>query len=81
MRAQMLRIGGDSGEGLGGGPEQELVDGGLVVEGDRADRRRQGEDDVVVGDRQQFRLAVFEPLPRRRGLALRTVAVAAGPRT
>ena len=29
-RAQMLRVGGDGGQGLGGGPEQEVVDGGLV---------------------------------------------------
>ncbi len=77
-RAEMLRVGGDGGQRLGGGPEQEVVDGGLIVERDRADRSRQGEDDVVVGNRQQLRLAVFEPLPRRRPLALRAVAVAAG---
>jgi hypothetical protein len=74
----MFGIGGDGHERVGGGPEQEVVDGRLVVERDRADRRRQGEDDVIVGDRQQFRLALFEPLPRRRGLTLRAVAVAAG---
>ena len=77
-RAEMLRVGGDRGQRLGGGPEQEVVDGGLVLERDRADRRRQGEDDVIVGNRQELRLAVFEPLPRRRALALRAVAVAAG---
>ena len=77
-RAQMLRVGGDRGQRLGGGPEQEVVDGGLVVERDGADRRRQGEDDVIVGNRQQLRLAVFEPLPRRGGLALRAMPVAAG---
>ena len=48
------------------------------MERDGADRRRQGEDDVIVGNRQKLRLAVFEPLPRRGGLALRTVAIAAG---
>ena len=77
-RAQMLRVGGDGGQRLRGGPEQEVVDGGLVLERDGADRGRQGEDDVVVGNRQEFGLAVFEPLPRRRGLALRAVAIAAG---
>ena len=77
-RAQMLRVGGDRGQRLGGGPEQEVVDGGLVLERDGADRRRQGEDDVVVGNRQELGLAVFEPLPRRRALALRAMAVAAG---
>ena len=77
-RAQMLRIGGDGDQRLGGGPEQEVVDGGLVLERDRADRRRQGEDDVIIGDRQELGLALGEPLPRRRALTLRAVAVAAG---
>ena len=34
-RAQMLGIGGDRGERLGGGPEQEPIDIGLVLEGER----------------------------------------------
>ena len=75
--SEMLRVGGDGDEGLGGGPEQEVIDGGLVVERDRADRRRQGEDDVIVGGRQELGFAVGEPLARRRALTLRAVAVAA----
>ena len=78
VRAQMLRVGGDGDERLGGGPEQEVVDDGLVLERDRADRRRQGEDDMIVGDREEFGLALDQPLPRRRALTLRAVAVAAG---
>ena len=35
-RAQMLRVGGDGGQRLGGGPEQEVVDDALVLEGDVA---------------------------------------------
>ena len=77
-RAQMLRIGGDGGQRLGGGPEQQVVDGCLVLEGDGADRGRQGEDDVVVGNRQQLRLAVFEPLPRGGRLTLRAMPIPAG---
>ena len=77
-RAEMLRVGGDGDQRLGGSPEQEVVDGGLVVERDGADRRRQGEDDVIGGNRQELRLAFFEPLPRRGALAFRAVAVAAG---
>jgi hypothetical protein len=77
-RAEMLRIGGDGGQRLGRGPEQEVVDGGLVVERDGADRRRQGEDDVIIGDRQEFRVTLDQPLPRRRALALRAMPVAAG---
>ena len=74
----MLWVGGDGGQRLGGGPEQEVVDGGLVLERDGADRRRQGEHDVIIGNRQQLRLAVFEPSSRRGRLALRAVAIAAG---
>jgi hypothetical protein len=77
-RAQMLRVGGDRGQRLRGGPEQEVVDGRLVLERDGADRSRQGEDDVIVGNRQELRLAVFEPSPRGGRLALRAVAIAAG---
>ena len=77
-RAQMLGIGGDRGQRLGGGAEQEIVDGGLVLECDLGDRRRQGEDDVVIGDWQQLGLALGEPLPRRRALTLRAMPIAAG---
>ena len=63
---------------LGGVERQEVVDGGLVLECDRADRRRQGEDDVIIGNRQKLGLALGEPLPRRRSLTLRAVAVATG---
>ena len=72
------RIGGDRDERLGGGAEQDGVDGGLVVEGDLGDRRRQGEDDVEIGNRQQFRRPIGEPLCARQPLALRAVPVAAG---
>src|SRR5271169_7066057 len=74
----MLGIGGDREQRLGGGLEQQAVHGGLVVERQGADRRRQGEDDVIVGNLQKLGLAFREPLPRRRALALRAVAVAAG---
>ena len=50
-RAQMLRVGGDGGQRLGCGLEQQIVDDGLVLERDRADRIRQREDDVIVGNR------------------------------
>ena len=77
-RAEMLRVGGDRGQRLRGGPEQEVVDGSLVLERDGADRGRQGEDDVIVGNRQELRLAVFEPSPRGGRLALRAVTIPAG---
>ena len=55
--AKMARIGGDRDQRLGGGAEQDGIDGGLVVEGDRGDWRRQREHDVEVRDRQKLGLA------------------------
>ena len=71
-------IGGDRGQRLGRGREQEAVDLGLVLVGDGADRGRQREHHVEVGHRQQLGLARLEPRLRRPPLALRTVPVAAG---
>lgn len=73
----MSRVGGDGGQGLGRGLEQQAVNGGLVLEGDGRDRRRQGEDKVVVGHGQQIGLALREPVLRRGALAARAVPVAA----
>ncbi len=58
LGAEVLRIGGDGDQGLGGGLEQDGVDLGLVVVGDVGDRLRQGEDEVEVRHRQQLRLAL-----------------------
>ena len=76
--AEVLGIGRDRQQRLGRGLEQERIDRRLVLVGDGADRRRQGEDDVVVGDRQELGLARGQPGGRRPPLALRAVAVAAG---
>ena len=59
--AEMLGVGGDRGEGLGGGREQQAVDLGLVLVGDGADRCRQREHDMEVGHRQQLGLARRQP--------------------
>src|SRR3974390_105477 len=66
--------GGGGSECLGGSAKQDRVDDGLVLEGDRTCRRRQGEDDVEIRHRQQFGLPLSEPLDPRRALALLTVA-------
>ncbi len=49
--AEMLGIGGDGDQRLGGSREQDGVDRGLVVVGDVGDRRRQREHHVVIGHR------------------------------
>ena len=56
LGAQVLGIGGDRAQGLGGGAEQDVVDDGLVLVGDRRDLLRHGEDDVEVLDRQELGL-------------------------
>ncbi len=57
LGAEVLGIGGNGDHGLGARLEQDVVDDGLVLVRDVGDRRRQGEDEMVVGDAQQFGLA------------------------
>ena len=76
--AEVFWVDRDRGQRLGRGPEQNVVDDGLVLVGDSADRRRQGEHHVIVSYRQQLGFALGEPLLRGRPLALRAVPVAAG---
>jgi hypothetical protein len=74
---QVFWVGRNGDQRLGGGPEQQVVDDGFVLERDWRDRRRQGENDVIVGDRQQIVSLGFQPLSRRRALALRAMTVPA----
>jgi hypothetical protein len=78
MRApKMLGVGRDRRQRLGGGPEQEVVDDGLVGERQRPDRGRQGKGDVIMGNRQQLGLHVSSDC-LARALTLWAVSVAAG---
>ncbi len=74
--AEVLGVGGDGQQGLARRSEQEAIDVRLVVIGDTGDRRRQGEDDMEIGDRQQLGLAGRQPVLGGRPLALGAVAVA-----
>ena len=71
------RLGGERHERLGGGAHQQAIDRLLVLEGDLGRRWRQGEDDVEVGNRQQFGLTRGEPLRARPALTLGAMAVSA----
>ena len=77
-RAEPARIGGQRGHRLDGALEQHRIDGGLVLEGDGRDRRRQREHDVEIGNRQQLGLPIGQPLRPRRALTLRAMPIAAG---
>ena len=61
LGAEVSRVGGDRLERLGGGLEQQGIDDRLVLEGDGRDRRRQGEDDVEMLDRQPVGGPHIEP--------------------
>ena len=76
--AKMLGVGGDGDQRFGRRLEQQVVDDGLVLPGNGGDRRRQGEHDVEVGNRQQLGFALGQPFLGGNSLALRTVAIAAG---
>ena len=79
MRApRCFGIGGDRQHRLRRRLEQQVVDRGLVVEGDVGDLGGQREDDVEVADRQQVGLALGQPGARGGALALGAVPVAAG---
>ena len=77
LPSEPARIGGQRGHGPDGALEQHRIDGGLVLEGDGRDRRGQREHDVEIGNRQQFSLALRQPLRSRRSLTLRTMPIAA----
>jgi hypothetical protein len=71
----MSGVGRNRAQGLGSRLEQDTVDHRLVVIGEVADRCWQGEDQVIVLDRQEVCLAGFKPAPGRTGLTLRTMPV------
>ena len=64
-------------QGLGRGAEQDGVDQIGVLQRQAADLWRKRKHHVKIGRRQKLRLPLGEPLGAGRGLALRTVAIAA----
>ena len=76
--AKMLGIGANYAKGLRRGFKENIVDERLVLESDRRDWRRHGEDDMEIGNGQQFGAAVREPLEARQTLTLGAVPIATG---
>ena len=76
--AEAPGVGGDGGEGLGGGAEQDREQDAPVLEGDPGDGRRQGEDDMEVRYRQDTGGLRLHPAPRGIPLAGGAMPVAAG---
>ena len=71
----MLGVGGDAQHRLRDCAEEQVVDHSRILESKLRERIWQGEDYVVVGNRQQLLLSRFEPLGFCQRLALGTVTV------
>ena len=76
--AEMLGIGVNGLERHGRGPEENAVNGSLVLEGDVGNLFRDGKDHVKILGLQNLGLPILDPLGARKGLAFGTVAVRAG---
>ena len=77
LRAQVLRIGGDGAQSLCRSTEEDVIEQLFVLIGDGGNLFRQGEDDVEIGNGEEFRLAVLQPLGASQGLALGTMPISA----
>jgi hypothetical protein len=77
FRTEVFGIGRDGFQSLGCGPEENAVDRLLVLEGDRGNLFRHGEDDMKVRDLKKFGLAVLKPLGSGKTLAFWAMAVPA----
>src|ERR1700746_3425326 len=75
--AEMFGIVRDRENGLARCLEQQIVDHRFVLISEVSDRRRQREDDVEVGHRQELGLALGEPLRCRCGLAVVAMPITA----
>ena len=76
--AEMLGIGRDGEQRLGGGAHERVVHRALVGAGDRAEFLGQREGDEEVGARQEPRPVAIEPASGLLAVALGAVAVATG---
>ena len=67
LGAQMPRMARDFEQGLGAGAEQQIVDDLLVLQGQRGEPTRKGEDHMDVGGRQEFAAPRLAANGRERG--------------
>ena len=76
LRSQVFGISGYLEKGLRTGAEQEVIEDLLVLQRQWGELVRQGEDNVDVGDRQEFVLASGDPLVTSSALTLGAMAIA-----
>jgi hypothetical protein len=78
VRTEMARIGGNGLKRCGAGGEQDFIQQPLVSQNEVVELFRDGENHMVIIDRQQFSLPAFHPLRPGQVLAFRTMTVTAG---
>ena len=77
LGAQMLGIGCDGGQGLGGGSEQNAVDEIFVLVRNGSDLFGNGEDDMKIVRLENFGCSFFDPLGTSERLTFWAMTVAA----
>jgi hypothetical protein len=75
--AEMLGIASDLEEGFGAGLQQEMIQDFLVLQGERRQLMRKGEDNMDVARGEKFLTTRFEPTVTSVGLTLWAVPVPA----
>ena len=78
LGAEMFRIGSNGLQRLGRGPEENAVDGPLVLQGDLGNLLRHRKDNVKILRFEQLGLPVFDPFGACQGLALVRIILSLG---
>src|SRR5262249_49041316 len=78
LRTEVLGVGSHLPQGLGRGAKQQVVEYSLVLQRQRRQFVWQGEDDVVILDRQERLGLTLEPGRVAASLALGAMAIATG---
>ena len=76
--AEMLGIGSNRLERLGGRPKENAVEGALVLQADVGNLFGHSKDNMKIFGLEKLRLSVLDPLGACQGLAFGTVTVGAG---
>jgi len=77
LRAEVPRIASDLDQGLGCGMKQQVIDQPFVLQCERSQFPRQGEDDVHLAGGQQLSFTRLQPAQARVALTLGAVPVTA----
>ena len=77
LRAEVFRVRGNGFQSFGCSPEENAIDSPLVLESDRGNLLRHGENDMKVVHRKKFGLPVLKPLESGEGLTFWAMSIPA----